>query len=39
MADSSALLADDALPRKPMRQWVLSLPFALRFLHATTLRR
>src|SRR5690606_35395177 len=31
----AALLADDVLPDRPMRQWVLSLPFALRFLLAT----
>jgi ribosomal protein S27E len=35
MTDSAALLADDVLPPKPIRQWVLSLPFALRFLLAT----
>ena len=35
MAESAALLADDVLPDRPMRQWVLSLPFALRFLLAT----
>jgi ribosomal protein S27E len=35
MADTAALLADEVLPRKPLRQWVLSLPFALRFLLAT----
>jgi len=35
MAESAALLADEVLPRKPLRQWVLSLPFALRFLLAT----
>jgi len=35
MADSAALFADEVLPRKPLRQWVLSLPFALRFLLAT----
>lgn len=28
MADSAALLADEVLPAKPIRQWVLSLPFA-----------
>jgi hypothetical protein len=33
--DSAALLADEVLPSKPLRQWVLSLPFALRFLLAT----
>lgn len=30
-----ALPADAVLPRKPMRQWVLSVPFALRYLFAT----
>lgn len=35
MTDSAALLADDVLPAQPIRQWVLSLPFALRFLLAT----
>jgi hypothetical protein len=35
MTDSAALLADEVLPAKPVRQWVLSLPFALRFLHAS----
>ena len=35
MAETAALLADEVLPRKPLRQWVLSLPFALRFLVAT----
>jgi len=35
MTDSAALLAENVLPRKPLRQWVLSLPFALRFLLAT----
>jgi ribosomal protein S27E len=35
MTDSAALLADEVLPPKPLRQWVLSLPFALRFLLAT----
>jgi putative transposase len=29
------VLVDEVLPAKPMRQWVLSLPFALRFLLAT----
>ena len=32
---TAALLADEVLPRKPLRQWVMSLPFALRFLLAT----
>jgi len=35
MVDSAALLADEVLPERPIRQWVLSLPFALRFLLAT----
>jgi ribosomal protein S27E len=35
MTDSAALLADEVLPHKALRQWVLSLPFALRFLLAT----
>jgi hypothetical protein len=35
MAETAALLSDEVLPRKPLRQWVLSLPFALRFLLAT----
>ena len=35
MADGAALLAHEVLPRKPLRQWVLSLSFALRFLLAT----
>lgn len=35
MTDSAALLADDVLPAQPIRQRVLSLPFALRFLLAT----
>src|SRR5690606_8702294 len=35
MAETAALLADEVLPRKPLRQWVLPLPFALRFLLAT----
>ena len=32
MAETAALLADEVLPERPLRQWVLSLPFALRFL-------
>jgi hypothetical protein len=35
MADSAALLVDEILPQQPMRQWVLSLPFPLRFLFAS----
>jgi ribosomal protein S27E len=38
MTESAALLAYEVLPRKPLRQWVLSLPFALRFLLATDSR-
>ena len=26
---------DEVLPREPLRQWVLSVPFALRYLFAT----
>ena len=33
-ADSAALLIDEVLPHQPMRQWVLSVPFPLRFLFA-----
>jgi hypothetical protein len=35
MVDSAALLVDEVLPRQPMRQWVLSVPFPLRFLFAS----
>ena len=35
MADSAALLVDEVLPHEPMRQWVLSVPFPLRFLFAS----
>jgi hypothetical protein len=34
IADSAALLVDEILPHQPMRQWVLSVPFPLRFLFA-----
>ena len=34
-AESAALLAEEVLPERPLRQWVLSLPHALRFLLAT----
>lgn len=34
MAETAALLADDVLPYKPIRQWVLSFPYPLRFLLA-----
>jgi ribosomal protein S27E len=32
MAETAALLIDDVLPHKPIRQWVLSFPYPLRFL-------
>jgi Putative transposase/Transposase zinc-binding domain len=35
MTESSALLVDTVLPHQPMRQWVLSVPFPLRFLFAS----
>jgi hypothetical protein len=35
MAESAALLVDDILPEQPIRQWVLSFPFQLRFLFAS----
>jgi hypothetical protein len=35
MVESAALLVDKVLPRPPMRQWVLSFPFQLRFLIAS----
>jgi len=35
MADSAALLVDEVLPHQSMRQWVLSVPFPLRFLFAS----
>lgn len=35
MADSAVLLVDEVLPHQPMRQWVLSVPFPLRFLIAS----
>jgi hypothetical protein len=35
MAESAALLVEDILPEAPMRQWVLSFPFQLRFLFAS----
>ena len=33
--ESAALLVDDILPEVPIRQWVVSFPYALRFLFAT----
>ena len=35
MIESAALLVDTVLPYQPMRQWVLSVPFPLRFLFAS----
>ena len=35
MAESSAQLIDEVLPKQPMRQWVLSFPYPLRFLLAS----
>ena len=34
MGESAALLVDEVLPTEPVRQWVLSFPFQLRFLLA-----
>jgi hypothetical protein len=34
MVESAALLVDEVLPKKPIRQWVLTVPFPLRFLFA-----
>lgn len=34
MTETAALLVDDILPPEPVRQWVLSFPYALRFLFA-----
>jgi Transposase zinc-binding domain len=35
MVETAALLVDEVLPRQPLRQWVLSVPFPLRYLFAT----
>ncbi len=35
MAKSAALLVDEELPYRPMRQWVLSVPYPLGFLFAS----
>ena len=35
MVDSAAHLVDEVLPRRPIRQWVLSVPYPLRYLFAT----
>ena len=34
MAETAALLVDHVIPDEPVRQWVLSLPFQLRYLLA-----
>ena len=36
MTETAALLVDDVLPHKPIRQWVLSFPYPLRFLLSTS---
>jgi hypothetical protein len=33
MVEHAALLVDEILPEAPYRQWVLSVPFQLRFLN------
>jgi hypothetical protein len=35
MAESATLLVDEVLPHEPIRQWVLSFPFQLRFQFAS----
>ena len=35
MVETAVLLVDEVVPRQPLRQWVLSVPFPLRFLFAT----
>jgi len=35
MAESAALLVDEVFPERPVRQWVLSVPYPLRFLFAS----
>jgi hypothetical protein len=35
MVETAALLVDDVLPHKPIRQWVLSFSYSLRFLLAS----
>ena len=34
MAETAALLSDEVFPAVPLRQWVISFPFALRYLFA-----
>ena len=35
MVESAALLVDEVFPEQPVRQWVLSFPYPLRFLFAS----
>ena len=35
MAEAASLLVDEVFPEQPVRQWVLSLPYPLRFLFAS----
>jgi len=35
MAEGAALLVDEVIPQRPMRQWMLSVPYQLRFLFAS----
>ena len=35
MVESAAMLVDSVLPHQPIRQWVLSVPFPLRWLFAS----
>ncbi len=35
MAESAALLVDEVFPEQPVRQWVPSVPYPLRFLFAS----
>jgi ribosomal protein S27E len=35
MAETAALLVDEVFPEQPVRQWVLSVPYPLRFLFAS----
>ena len=34
MAETAALLSDEVFPDVPLRQWVVSFPFPLRYLFA-----
>jgi hypothetical protein len=35
LAESAALLVDEVFPEQPVRQWVLSVPYPLRFVFAS----